>query len=82
MEPWSVANPTDQVTGFNRKGRGLTLYRSDDTSDIAIPSAFVSRASYTSILRTWDDEQQDGDKAANEPRGLVVTMSKDEMFTW
>ena len=30
----------------------------EDTSDITIPSTFVSRASYLSVLRTWQDEQE------------------------
>lgn len=30
----------------------------DNTDDIAIPSVFVSRASYVSLLRTWNDEQE------------------------
>lgn len=30
---------------------------SDDTSDIEIPSIFVSRASYLSLLKSWQDEQ-------------------------
>lgn len=53
----------------------------DDTSDITIPSAFVSRASYLSLLRVWEEEQEglpDGEPA----RGLLVVLSKDEMFTW
>ncbi|KAK4705231.1 hypothetical protein P7C70_g983, partial [Phenoliferia sp. Uapishka_3] len=51
----------------------------DDTSDITIPSAFVSRASYLSLLKTWDDLQEgEGD----ELLGLMVVMSKDELFAW
>ncbi|GAA6048076.1 hypothetical protein JCM3770_000179 [Rhodotorula araucariae] len=40
-------------------GHGLlTPWSPDDTSDIAIPSTFVSHASYLSLLRTWNDEQE------------------------
>lgn len=42
----------------------------------------MSRASYLSLLRTWDDEQEEGEQPSVGPKGLVVTMSQDEMFTW
>ncbi|GAA5997062.1 uncharacterized protein JCM10292_006182 [Rhodotorula paludigena] len=39
-------------------GHGLlTPWSPDETDDITISSTFVSRASYSSLLRTWQDEQ-------------------------
>lgn len=52
----------------------------DDTSDIRIPSTFVSRASYLSLLQSWADEQPS--ESDGEPVGLLVIMSKDELFAW
>ncbi|SCV67348.1 BQ2448_5994 [Microbotryum intermedium] len=57
----------------------LTPWSPDDTHDIRIPSTFVSRASYLSILRTWQDVQ---DGQSKDPQGLLVTLSKDELFAW
>ena len=55
----------------------------DDTSDVEIPSIFVSRASYLSLERTWEDEQSiGGASASQEFVGLEVVLSKDEMFAW
>ncbi|GAA5840894.1 hypothetical protein JCM11251_007632 [Rhodosporidiobolus azoricus] len=40
-------------------GKGLlTPWSPDDTEDILIPSLFVSRISYLSLLRAWEDEQE------------------------
>ncbi|GAA5874115.1 hypothetical protein JCM3774_006745 [Rhodotorula dairenensis] len=39
-------------------GHGLlTPWSPENTDDIKIPSTFVSRASYLSLIRTWKDEQ-------------------------
>ncbi|KDE06253.1 hypothetical protein MVLG_03412 [Microbotryum lychnidis-dioicae p1A1 Lamole] len=57
----------------------LTPWSPDDTHDVRIPSTFVSRASYLSILRTWQDVQ---DGQSKDPQGLLVTLSKDELFAW
>lgn len=55
----------------------------DDTSDIRIPSAFVSRASYLSLLQSWADEQPPSSTTPpDKPVGLLVILSKDELFAW
>ncbi|GAA5873410.1 hypothetical protein JCM8547_005429 [Rhodosporidiobolus lusitaniae] len=77
-------------------GRGLlTPWSPDDTQDIYIPSIFVSRASYLSLLRMWDEEQQaekekpkmeHGETQTEETQkkvvGLDVVLSKEEQFAW
>lgn len=35
----------------------MPLPLAENTDDIKIPSTFVSRASYLSLIRTWKDEQ-------------------------
>ena len=44
----------------------------------------MSRASYLSLERTWEDEQSigGGASASQEFVGLEVVLSKDEMFAW
>ncbi|KAL8283759.1 hypothetical protein RQP46_005554 [Phenoliferia psychrophenolica] len=64
--------------GLGGMGGLLTPWSPDDTSDITIPSAFVSRASYLSLLKTWDDVQV----GESEMQGLYVVLSKDELFAW
>ena len=64
----------------------------DDTPDIHIPSAFVSRASYLSLIKTFADEQRlshvdtgrvsSKDKTVPTPRGLIVVLSREEEFAW
>ncbi|GAA5850785.1 hypothetical protein JCM9279_003921 [Rhodotorula babjevae] len=77
-------------------GHGLlTPWSPEDSSDITIPSTFVSRASYLSLLRTWQDEQdlakrvdaparleRSRHRDENELVGLEVVLSKDEVFAW
>ncbi|GAA5937714.1 hypothetical protein JCM3775_002108 [Rhodotorula graminis] len=76
-------------------GHGLlTPWSPEDSSDITIPSTFVSRASYLSLLRTWQDEQDlvkrvdapvvERSRHRDEPElvGLEVVLSKDEVFAW
>ncbi|GAA5892218.1 hypothetical protein JCM8208_001484 [Rhodotorula glutinis] len=74
-------------------GHGLlTPWSPEDSSDITIPSTFVSRASYLSLLRTWQDEQDLVKRVdalvAERSRhreglvGLEVVLSKDEVFAW
>ena len=58
--------------------RLISSVRTDDTSDIRIPSTFVSRASYLSLLQSWSEQQTSPD----HPTGLLVTLSKDELFAW
>lgn len=72
----------------------LTPWSPDDTGDITIPSSFVARSSYLSILATFEAEQklpssfrptpeaEAGAGADALPRGLVVSFSKDEIFAW
>ncbi|KAI5478564.1 hypothetical protein MNV49_004823 [Pseudohyphozyma bogoriensis] len=67
--------------GLGGIGGLLTPWSPDDTSDITIPSSFVSRASYMSLIKTWQDQQHEAGK--HQPAsGLVVIMSKDEVFAW
>ncbi|GAA5909438.1 hypothetical protein JCM6882_002644 [Rhodosporidiobolus microsporus] len=79
-------------------GKGLlTPWSPDDTADIEIPSLFVSRASYLSLTRAWEDEQElakhqgsskmeDGETQTERVEkpvvGLEIVMSKEEMFAW
>ncbi|ORY88544.1 hypothetical protein BCR35DRAFT_301274 [Leucosporidium creatinivorum] len=66
--------------GISGVGGLLTPWSPDDTSDVRIPSTFVSRASYLSLLQSWSDEQPPASSA--DPVGLLVIMSKDELFAW
>ncbi|SCZ96522.1 BZ3500_MvSof-1268-A1-R1_Chr8-2g10261 [Microbotryum saponariae] len=77
LTPWSPGkhNDHDKISPLHELMSCLT----DDTHDIRIPSTFVSRASYLSILRTWQDVQ---DGPSKDPQGLLVTLSKDELFAW
>ncbi|GAA6062321.1 hypothetical protein JCM10212_006873 [Sporobolomyces blumeae] len=53
-----VFGDQDEREGGIRGGHGLlTPWSPDDTSDIEIPSIFVSRASYLSLFKTWEEEQ-------------------------
>ncbi|BGO98315.1 hypothetical protein RTBOTA2_002288 [Rhodotorula toruloides] len=54
-----VFGDESEAEGGISGGHGLlTPWSPDNTDDIAIPSVFVSRASYVSLLRTWSDEQE------------------------
>ncbi|BGP13044.1 hypothetical protein JCM10213v2_000963 [Rhodosporidiobolus nylandii] len=54
-----VFGDMEESEGGIRGGKGLlTPWSPDDTSDISIPSSFVSRASYLALLRAWQDEQR------------------------
>jgi hypothetical protein len=55
------------------------MIRADDTMDIIIPSSFVSRASYLSLIKTWGDQEG---QAGEEKGGLLIIMSKEEVFAW
>ncbi|GAA5964717.1 hypothetical protein JCM21900_003009, partial [Sporobolomyces salmonicolor] len=91
-----VFGDEDETEGGIRGGHGLlTPWSPDDTSDISIPSTFVSRASYLSLLSTWEDEQlsvehistAEGESSSENERdkefvGLEVVLSKDDLFAW
>ncbi|GAA5859846.1 hypothetical protein JCM1840_001762, partial [Sporobolomyces johnsonii] len=65
-----VFGDEDESEGGIRGGHGLlTPWSPDDTSDISIPSTFVSRASYLSLLTTWEDEQSLADHAPTADDG-------------
>ncbi|BGP37076.1 hypothetical protein JCM10449v2_000980 [Rhodotorula kratochvilovae] len=49
---------SEELGGISGGHGLLTPWSPDDTSDITIPSTFVSHASYLSLLRTWNDEQE------------------------
>ncbi|KAK4056178.1 hypothetical protein OIO90_002909 [Microbotryomycetes sp. JL221] len=75
--------------GISGVGGLLTPWSPDDTSDVRIPSSFVSRSSYLSLLDTWHSVQSDSaspttppSSTRSKPIGLVVTLSKDELFAW
>ncbi|GAA6024890.1 hypothetical protein JCM11491_006668 [Sporobolomyces phaffii] len=54
-----VFGDEDEERGGIKGGKGLlTPWSPDDTKDVRIPSIFVSRASYLSLIRTWQDEQR------------------------
>lgn len=57
----------------------LTPWSPDETSDISIPSAFVSRNTYLSIERTWEDLQMERKGVLG---GLLVMLSQEEDFAW
>ncbi|GAA5954779.1 hypothetical protein JCM3765_007773 [Sporobolomyces pararoseus] len=92
-----VFGDQDEEKGGIKGGKGLlTPWSPDDTKDIRIPSIFVSRASYLSLIKTWQDEQRivlggnhdqiDLEIKLEDRRdkyvGLEVVLSKDEMFAW
>ncbi|BGP22013.1 PA domain containing zinc finger, C3HC4 RING-type protein [Rhodotorula toruloides] len=54
-----VFGDESEAEGGISGGHGLlTPWSPDNTVDITIPSVFISRASYVSLLRTWNDEQE------------------------
>lgn len=54
-----VFGDQSEAEGGISGGHGLlTPWSPENTDDIRIPSTFVSRASYLSLLRTWKDEQE------------------------
>ncbi|GAA5984789.1 hypothetical protein JCM11641_002741 [Rhodosporidiobolus odoratus] len=54
-----VFGDMEESEGGISGGKGLlTPWSPDDTSDIHIPSLFVSRASYLSLLKSWQGEQE------------------------
>jgi hypothetical protein len=55
LTPWSPGGSSFLSAG---SAANLTLFQTDDTKDIKIPSIFVSRASYLSLIKTWQDEQR------------------------
>ncbi|POY74786.1 hypothetical protein BMF94_2059 [Rhodotorula taiwanensis] len=53
-----VFGDQSEVEGGISGGHGLlTPWSPEGTDDVRIPSTFVSRASYLSLLKTWKDEQ-------------------------
>ncbi|KAK4049657.1 hypothetical protein OIV83_003932 [Microbotryomycetes sp. JL201] len=70
--------------GISGVGGLLTPWSPDDTSDVRIPSSFVSRSSYLSLLDTWDSVQDELSSSgrSSHPVGLFVVLSKDEFFAW
>ncbi|KAM0787005.1 hypothetical protein ACM66B_006274 [Microbotryomycetes sp. NB124-2] len=70
--------------GISGIGGLLTPWSPDDTSDVRIPSSFVSRSSYLSLLDTWDSVQDEltSSGRSRRPVGLFVVLSKDEFFAW
>ncbi|KAN0060975.1 hypothetical protein ACQY0O_006709 [Thecaphora frezii] len=77
--------------------RLVTMYAPGDTSDIRIPSTFVTRPSYLDLSRLVEEVERDdqkwqqshrrpssgGNRSHRAPRGLEVVISKDDMmFEW
>ncbi|GAA5943232.1 uncharacterized protein JCM15063_005301 [Sporobolomyces koalae] len=85
-----VFGDEDEQHGGIKGGKGLlTPWSPDDTKNIRIPSIFVSRASYLSLVKTWQDEQRivlDQEPQAHHSGqlhvGLEIVLSKDDMFAW
>ncbi|GAA6040134.1 hypothetical protein JCM8097_002044 [Rhodosporidiobolus ruineniae] len=93
-----VFGDMEESVGGIGGGKGLlTPWSPDDTSDISIPSTFVSRVSYLTLLHLWEEEQtlvhgekpemEDGETQTElarekKPVGLEVVLSKEEMFAW
>ncbi|GAA5989561.1 hypothetical protein JCM10908_000530 [Rhodotorula pacifica] len=62
-----VFGDQSETEGGISGGHGLlTPWSPENTDDIKIPSTFVSRASYLSLIRTWKDEQDIVKHAPNE----------------
>jgi hypothetical protein len=57
------------------------MWSPGDTSDIRIPSEFISTNSYLDLLRVFEESrEEDGD--SDQVSGILVVLSKDQLLQW
>lgn len=73
-------------------GKLVTMYAPGDTSDVRIPSTFVTRPSYVDLIRLIDElaqedanrcmqhDDKEGEKCDSRARGLEVILERDDII--